>query len=44
MKFAEEIMQILDAYDLTESFDAAELAGCSHHTVARYVRPERRVG
>ena len=32
-------MNILDAYDLTGSLrDAAELAGCSHHTVARYVR------
>lgn len=31
-------MEILDAYDLTGSFrDAAELADCSHHTVARYV-------
>lgn len=31
-------MEILDAYDLTGSFrDASELAGCSHHTVARYV-------
>ena len=38
MKIAEEIMNILEAYDLTRSFrDAAELAGCSHHTVARYV-------
>lgn len=38
MKSAEEIMQILEAYDLTGSYrDAAELAGCSHHTVARYV-------
>jgi transposase len=38
VKSAEEIMEILDAYDLTGSFrDAAELAGCSHHTVARYV-------
>jgi hypothetical protein len=38
VKSAEEIMQILEAYDLTGSFrDAAELAGCSHHTVARYV-------
>ena len=27
-------MKILEAYDLTGSFrDAAELAGCSHHTV-----------
>ena len=39
MKSAEEIMQILEAYDLTGSYrDAAELAGCSHHTVAGYVQ------
>jgi hypothetical protein len=39
MKSAEEIMEILEAFDLTGSLrDAAELAGCSHHTVARYVR------
>src|SRR5438067_7691282 len=32
-------MEILAAYDLTHSFrDAGELTGCSHHTVARYVR------
>ena len=38
MKSAEEIMEILEAFDLTGSLrDAAELAGCSHHTVARYV-------
>jgi hypothetical protein len=38
VKSAEEIMQILEAYDLTGSYrDAAELAGCSHHTVAHYV-------
>src|SRR5216684_3963994 len=38
VKSAEEIMEILAAYDLTGSLrDAAELAGCSHHTVARYV-------
>ena len=31
-------MEILEAYDLTGSFrDAAELAGCSHHTVAYHV-------
>lgn len=31
-------MEILEAYDLTRSFKAAaELAGCSHHTVERYV-------
>src|SRR2546428_12429122 len=39
VKQAEEIMEILAAYDLTQSFrDAAALAGCDHHTVARYVR------
>ena len=49
-------MEILAAFDLTGSLrDAAELAGCSHHTVARYVAarekgrvpggpPERRAG
>ncbi len=38
MKLAEEVMDILEAFDLTQSYrDAAELAGCSHHTVARYV-------
>jgi len=31
-------MEILEAFDLTGSFrDAAELAGCSHHTVAAHV-------
>ena len=41
MKSAEEIMEILNAYDLTGSLrDAGELAGCSHHTVKHYV--ERR--
>jgi transposase len=44
VKSAEEIMEILEAYDLTGSFrDAAELARCSHHTVARYVAA-REVG
>jgi transposase len=38
LKSYEEIMEILEAFDLTGSFrDAGELAGCSHHTVARYV-------
>jgi transposase len=38
VKSAEEIMEILEAFDLTSSYrDAAELAGCDHHTVARYV-------
>lgn len=39
MKRAEGIVEILEAFDLTGSFrEAAELAGWSHHTVARYVR------
>lgn len=39
MKDAKEIMEILAAYDLTKSFrGAAELTGCSHHTVARLVK------
>jgi hypothetical protein len=30
--------EIVEAYDLTGSYRAAaELAGCDHHTVARYV-------
>src|SRR5580700_1790533 len=38
MKHAEEIMNILDAFDLTRSFEAAgELAGCDPKTVARWV-------
>jgi len=39
VKSYEEIMEILEAYDLTGSLrDAAELAGCSHHTVESYVK------
>lgn len=38
MKSYEEIMEILEAFDLTGSFRASgELAGCSHHTVEYYV-------
>lgn len=38
VKSREEMMEILEAFDLTGSFrDAGELAGCSHHTVAAYV-------
>jgi len=38
VKSAGEIMEILEAFDLTECYrDAGELAGCSHHTVAHYV-------
>ena len=39
MKRAEGVVEILEAFDLAGSYRAAaELAGCSHHTVARYVR------
>lgn len=38
MKSAEEIMNMLEAFDLTGSLrGASELSGVSHHTVARYV-------
>ncbi|MFD4423201.1 IS21 family transposase [Agromyces sp. NPDC058484] len=38
MKSDGEIMEILEAFDLTGSYRAAaELAGCSHHTVAAHV-------
>jgi hypothetical protein len=38
VKSDEEIMEILEAYDLTGSFrGAAELVGCSHHTVEHWV-------
>ena len=38
MKHREEIMQILEAFDLTNSYrDAGELAGCSPNTVAHWV-------
>jgi hypothetical protein len=38
VKSDEEIMEILEAFDLAASFrDAAELAGCSHNTVAHWV-------
>ena len=38
MKRSEEIVEILEAYDLTGSCRAAaELAGCDHHSVARSV-------
>ena len=38
MKSAEEIMNMLEAFDLTGSLrDAGELSGVSHHTVGRYV-------
>jgi hypothetical protein len=38
VKSAEEIMNMLEAFDLTGSLrDAGELAGVSHHTVARHL-------
>jgi hypothetical protein len=38
VKRSEQIMETLEAYDLTGSYRAAaELAGCDHHTVRRYV-------
>ena len=38
VKSSEEIMEILEAYDLTNSLrGAAALAGCDHKTVAHYV-------
>lgn len=43
MKSDEELMEILEAFDLTRSFrDAAELAGCDHHTVATWVARRER--
>ena len=44
VKSREEIMNMLEAFDLCGSLrDAGELAGVSHHTVARYVA-ERDAG
>lgn len=38
MKHREEVMQIFEAFDLTQSYrDAGELAGCSPNTVAHWV-------
>ena len=43
MKSDGEIMEILKAYDLTGSYRAAaELCGCSHHTVAKAVEDRDR--
>jgi transposase len=39
VKRSGEIVEILEAFDATGSYRAAaELAGCDHHTVARYVK------
>lgn len=38
MKHREEVMQILEAFDLTRSYrDAGELAGCAPNTVEHWV-------
>ena len=42
MKSVKEIMNMLEAFDLTGSCrDAGELAGVWHHTVARYVQARK---
>jgi molybdenum-dependent DNA-binding transcriptional regulator ModE len=43
LKKAEEVMEILEAYDLTGSLRAAaKLAGCDHKTVAHWVGQRER--
>ena len=45
MKRAEEVMEILEAYDLTGSFrQAAALVGCDHKTVAHWVAVREATG
>ena len=45
MKSAEEVMEILEAFDLTGSLrGAAALAGCDHKTVAHWVRAREEAG
>ena len=45
MKSPEEVMEILEAFDLTGSLRAAaELAGCAHKTVGRWVRAREAAG
>ncbi|MDQ6849094.1 MAG: IS21 family transposase, partial [Actinomycetota bacterium] len=45
MKRAEEVMEILEAYDLAGSLrGAAALAGCDHKTVAHWVRQRELAG
>ena len=45
MKKPEDVMEILEAYDLTGSFRAAAgLVGCDHKTVAYWVRQRERGG
>jgi transposase len=45
LKTPEEVMEILEAFDLTGSLrGAAELAGCDHKTVAHWVRARDEAG
>jgi hypothetical protein len=45
LKSSEEVMEILEAFDLTGTLrDAAELAGCDHKTVAHWVRARDEAG
>jgi transposase len=45
VKKAEEVMEILEAFDLTGSLRAAaELAGCDHKTVGHWVRARDQAG
>jgi transposase len=45
LKNSEEVMEILEAFDLTGTLrGAAELAGCDHKTVARLVRAREAAG
>ena len=45
LKKPEEVMEILEAFDLTGSLrQAAELAGCDHKTVGLWVRAREEAG
>lgn len=45
MKSSEEVMEILEAYDLTGTLrGAGELAGCDHKTVGHWVRVREEAG
>jgi transposase len=45
LKNSEEVMEILEAFDLTGSLrGAAELVGCDHKTVAHWVRAREEAG
>ena len=45
LKTAEEVMEILEAFDVTGTLrGAAELVGCDHKTVARWVRAREEAG